>query len=113
MNVCRQTTLRVVQLPNAKVWALVTTLRETVAQDFLVLARTPVQLVFEVGVFTEALERKNGKQTAAEVAKTMNDMQQQGTLKFSDLNLHIKTESSLDQSLIVWRRGLSLSNVLK
>ena len=43
----------------------------------------------------------------------MNDMQQQGTLKFSDLNLHIKTEPSIDQSLIVWRGGLSLPNVLK
>ena len=112
VRVARQTTVRFIYFPLASLWSLQTTLRETVAQDFVVMARTPLQFVFEVAVFVEELERRFGKQSPAQVHMAMFKAQKEGTLKCSDLNSHVKTENSINDSLIVWRRALSQPEIL-
>ena len=113
LRICRQVTLRVIRAPKVHTWALRLTLRETVAQDFAVLGRSPLQFICEIATFTMILERKLGKQTPAQISAALTEHQKQGVLKISDLNLHAKSENSVEQALAVWRRGLQIGSVMQ
>ena len=112
MTLRRQAMVRAMTFVQAKLSGLTMTLREAVAQDYAICARTPVHLVLEVGIFTEALARRSGKPIAFDIAKAMADQQTQGLLKVFHLNTQVKFGNSMQQPFSIQRRALSLPLVL-